>query len=335
MCIRRYSAGLVGLLFTVLLTEGWAFQQPATTGSSLQEDACVVWSTPIEVGSLDVEELDEASGVEVSTQFPGRLYHVNDSGDPGVLSITDVSGGGNQVVAIDGFAPEDMEDIAVGGCGLSDGNCLFIGDIGDNDNDREEVAVVVVEEQAQYGDTAFPLHVIRFRYPEGPQDAEALAMHPNGDLIILTRVVDYDQPAIEPSRVYRIPVNRWITSGNDLIEADLVGELDLPSISSAPLTGSLPTAIDISSDGSRLLVLTYVHAFEFNIDLSDSSFPPAASMTEGRDYREIDIQQLEQQESIAYLPGSNGFIYTTEFVPSDNTRLTVGRARIMQVTCGG
>ena len=148
MCIRRYSAGLVGLLFTVLLTEGWAFQQPATTGSSLQEDACVVWSTPIEVGSLDVEELDEASGVEVSTQFPGRLYHVNDSGDPGVLSITDVSGGGNQVVAIDGFAPEDMEDIAVGGCGLSDGNCLFIGDIGDNDNDREEVAVVVVEEQA-------------------------------------------------------------------------------------------------------------------------------------------------------------------------------------------
>lgn len=54
----------------------------------------------------------------------------------------------------------------------------------------------------------------------------------------------------------------------------------------------------ISDDGSRLLVLTYRDAVEYSFDF--------------RHQRRIELPFLQQQESVAYLPGSRSFIYTTE-----------------------
>jgi len=36
------------------------------------------WSKAVEIGVLG-EELPEASGLAVSSRYPGRLYHINDS----------------------------------------------------------------------------------------------------------------------------------------------------------------------------------------------------------------------------------------------------------------
>ena len=53
-----------------------------------------------------------------------------------------------------------------------------------------------------------------------------------------------------------------------------------------------------SDDGTRLLVLTYADAFEYSMDFKDR--------------QKIPLTYLQQQESVAYLPGSRSFIYTTE-----------------------
>jgi hypothetical protein len=63
-------------------------------------------------------------------------------------------------------------------------------------------------------------------------------------------------------------------------------------------TNGPPTDMAISDDGLRLLALTYTAAFEFSVDLKQQ--------------QKIGISFLQQQESIAYLPGSRSFLYTTE-----------------------
>jgi hypothetical protein len=62
--------------------------------------------------------------------------------------------------------------------------------------------------------------------------------------------------------------------------------------------GGVPTDMTISDDGTRLLVLTYTDAVEYTMDLKEQ--------------QKIRLNFLQQQESVAYLPGSRAFIYTTE-----------------------
>ena len=62
--------------------------------------------------------------------------------------------------------------------------------------------------------------------------------------------------------------------------------------------GGKPTDMAISEDGTRLLVLTYTDAVEYSMDFKQQ--------------QKIRLNFLQQQESVAYLPGSRSFVYTTE-----------------------
>ena len=73
-----------------------------------------------------------------SRKFPGRLYHVNDSGDAGTFDIPD--GRENaQSVCVAGFDPRDTEALSLGPC---PGTTLFVplpGRYGDNDRRRKSL----------------------------------------------------------------------------------------------------------------------------------------------------------------------------------------------------
>ena len=77
---------------------------------------------------------------------------------------------------------------------------------------------------------------------------------------------------------------------------------------------SAPTDMAISDDGLRVLVLTYADAFEYSMDFKER--------------QKIPLTYLQQQESVAYLPGSRSFIYTTERL------LPFLHQWIMKVDCG-
>lgn len=274
----------------------------------------------MESGELDVGIINEASGLEISTAFPGRLYHVNDSGDAGRFYVTGLAGAGTEIVSVDSFYPLDVEDIALGACGSIEGNCLFIGDFGDNAESRPEIGIVVVPELERFDERVLPVEFIGARYPDGPHDAEALAIHPDGDLFILTKERSDPLRTAYPSRIYRLPDER----GGGLERLELVGEIDFTLLGGDGYSGSIPTAFDISDDGDRFIVLTYVDAFEFYIDLARNSFPATEDLVEGKDFRRIPLEALGQQESIAYL-GPDAFLYDTEAF--------AGRAPIMRVRC--
>ena len=308
-------------------------EEPATTGPVSEGIGCSDWTRAEEFGALDHEVISEASGLAISSRFPNRLYHINDSGDSGRFFITDTKGDATRIVRIADFEPRDTEDLSLGACPSGNGSCLFIADLGDNAAVRSDLEIVVIEEEDEFPSTVSPVHRFRVRYPDGPHDAEGMAVHPNGDIYVITKRANYLLRSAGASDLYRIPRAAWADSSGGVVEGTLVGKMDLTAISDDRFSGSLPTALDIIEDGSRFIVLTYTDAFEFYFDLSATPLPPTPEMVPGRDYALIELVPLSQQEAVAYIPGSGDFLYDTEREGSEPGSDTTGRARIMRVLC--
>lgn len=127
--------------------------------------------------------LPEASGVATS-QKPDVLWSHNDSGEPVVVALgTDGAVRGRVWIA--GAAVEDWEDIDVGPC--PGGSCLYIGDIGDNNAKRGSVTVYRVTEPSPETERSPRAESMRLTYPDGPKDAEALIVLPNGSLLLVSK----------------------------------------------------------------------------------------------------------------------------------------------------
>ncbi len=298
------SRALFFSFFIALLLSGVALAQPCRWGSATIS------------GSLDASVLDEASGLAVSRQFSDRLYHVNDSGDGPFFYLSNARGGNLQAVRIAGFNARnaDVEDIAIGPCSI--GSCLFVGNIGDNLEIRDSIEVFVIAEQMEYSDVALPLQRLELSYPDGPHNAEAMAVHPNGDIYILTKESDDGSRRALPAKLYKIASSQW-QEASGVQTLSFVGELDLPALSPSLLGyfTRVVTALDISPDGKRFLVLTYENAFEFFFAQAPVQLKPTRQLREGVDYLAIRLRRLPQQEGIAYVD-NRSFLYDTEALGS-------------------
>jgi hypothetical protein len=118
---------------------------------------------------IDDDRVIESSGLAVSRTHPGLAYTVNDSGDDArvlVLSMRDGSVVGETTLA--GAQPDDFEALSP-----APGGRLLVGDIGDNDAERDSVEVYVIAEPAA-GDHQVSPRTVSLTYPGGPRDAEAL-----------------------------------------------------------------------------------------------------------------------------------------------------------------
>lgn len=235
---------------------------------------CKAWGEAVRIGELQ-PQLKEASGLAASKQFPGRLYQMNDSGDGGRFYVTDMKGVISQTVRSRSEG-RDPEALSLQRCpGQTRSSCIYIGDIGDNDRRRESLEITVVDEIQNFPERAVPRTRLRIRYPDGQHDSESMAVHPDGTIFILTKET--------PARLFKGSIDR----PNQTLT--FVSTLD---------TGGLPTDMSISDDGQRLLVLTYADATEYTMDF--------------KTHQKIRLSFLQQQESVAYLPGGRSFIYTTE-----------------------
>src|SRR5262245_35111214 len=116
---------------------------------SAYAQACREWKMAEDIGELQVE-VKEASGVVASRKFPGRLYHINDSGAKGAFYVTNLNGRETITVSlIIGGKPGDTEALSLGMCG-NGSSCLYIGDIGDNERKRRTIEIIVVEEMQTF-----------------------------------------------------------------------------------------------------------------------------------------------------------------------------------------
>ncbi|MEW6145668.1 MAG: hypothetical protein AB1598_11680 [Thermodesulfobacteriota bacterium] len=303
----RLSAGAAAIVLTAIML--------VSAASEGRAGLCKKWGEGEKAGALDYLQIDEASGIAVSGKFPGRLYHVNDSGSGPYFYISEMSGGNAKAVRIEGFNAlgSDFEDASLGPC-FSGKTCFFIADIGDNNERRKFVRIIIIEELQDYGRSYAPLKILKLEYPDRPHNAEGMAVHPNGDIYIFTKEEDLDKMESYPAKLFKIEKESWENAGDGVLKLEYAGELDLPRLngSGSPF-GGVVTSFDIAPSGKTFLVLTYEDAYEFDTDLSASGLKPADRLVRDKDYSVIKLMSLPQQESVSYVEDGRGFIYDSEY----------------------
>ncbi|CAG0948202.1 hypothetical protein PHYC_00010 [Phycisphaerales bacterium] len=206
--------------------------------------AQVAFDPPAAEGALNAPQITEASGLAASRRNPGVLWTHNDSGDSARVFAIDSQARLLATVNLAGILALDFEDISVGPGPVPGLHYLFVGDIGDNLLFRSTIRVHRFPEPAvslaQAGNpTSFSAEgvaTITLAYPDGPRDAEGLAIDPlSGDLYVFSK-----QPA--NSRVYRAAKS----------QIDPGGQVALSFVAQVPF--NLATAADISPDGALIVL---------------------------------------------------------------------------------
>jgi hypothetical protein len=128
--------------------------------------------------------LPEASGVAASRRTPGLVWAINDSG-PAILYGLSDSGEVRTRVQVSGASITDWEDISLGRC--AGGTCVYIADIGDNNERRSGIRLYRVPEPAAHDTTTSAAEVFEARYPDHPHDAEAAFVTTDGTVYVVTK----------------------------------------------------------------------------------------------------------------------------------------------------
>lgn len=272
-----------------------------------QSALCRQWSEATEVGKLATSSIDEQSGAAASATEP-HLFHINDSGDFSKIYITDLSGKLISSVSYSDRIPFDVEDLGYGKCDASRSkNCIFVGDIGDNLGIRPAVAFHLIAEQKPWPAKVSTMKSIFVRYPDGPHDAEAFAVHPNGDIILITK--EYRKSQALKANIYRLEAKKVFAGGAQFFTK--IGVIDLPKMTgSDKYKVSVPTSMSIAPDGKSFLLLTYSSVIEFAFDFSIGNFP--STLRSGNDFQIIGIKKLPQMEGITHSSDGKSFFYSSE-----------------------
>lgn len=276
-------------------------------GNPSQAALCKQWSTAEEVGKLSVGAIDEQSGAAASAT-QSRLFHINDSGDFAAIYVTDLSGKLLSTVQYSDQMPLDVEDLSYGKCDASrTKNCIYVGDIGDNFGIRPALMFHVIEEQNSWPAKVPTKRSLFVRYPDGARDAESFAIHPNGDLILVTK--EYSKKLARKANIYRLEAKKVYAGGAQFLTK--IGELDLPKMTgSDKYRESVATSMSIAPDGKSFLILTYSGVIEVDFDFSRGSVP--AALAAGLDYQIIKIPALPQMEGITHSADGKSFFYSSE-----------------------
>jgi hypothetical protein len=139
-------------------------------------------------------DVGEASGLALSRRSQDLMWTHNDSGPP-VLYALGSDGTLRGRVRVAGATVNDWEGIASGPC--PEGACLYIADIGDNHEARNAITIYRVPEPAPDDGASRPAVAFHATYPEGPHDAEAFFVGPNGAIYVITKGED------SPVSIYR------------------------------------------------------------------------------------------------------------------------------------
>ncbi|MDT7538785.1 MAG: hypothetical protein QOI82_2370 [Actinomycetota bacterium] len=231
--------------------------------------------------------ITEASGIVASAAYDNVLYTHNDSGDIARFFAIDGTCHTRATFVLPGVQARDWEDISRG-----PGGALWLGDIGDNSATRTKGILlhrVAEPRPTSTGTVRIPSVAFRFRYADGPHDAEALLVHPRtGQVVIVTK-------GFGGGTVYTAQLPLQADVPNMLRE---VGHVSVPEV----------TGGDISPDGSHVVLRNYTAAYEWTVKGDD-----VAGALKGESTR-IALPSSPQGEAITYSRDGKDLIVTSEGV---------------------
>jgi len=258
---------------------------------------------PVLAGRLENRDIDEASGLARSQRAANRFWVLNDSGKPRLYAI-DGRGAALGRVSVDGAKLSDWEDIA--SFGLGGVPYLLIADVGDNEANRKDVRLYFVEEPEPEDDEVAVEWEFDFTYPGGPRDAEAVAVDEQaGRVLVLSK---REIPAV----LYSLPL-RPEDSGRQLampVATPLLPQPDRQDVAFAPKIKSWwwqPTGMDVSPDGTGLVILTYRGVFYY-LRRAGESWSDAVQ----RKPLALTVGDYAQAESVAFDRSGSAVFVTLE-----------------------
>lgn len=226
--------------------------------------------------------LDEVSGIADSKRNPGFLWAHEDGGNPPVLYLIRHDGLIAKEIYLHNIANRDWEDMVL----VRD--TVYIGEIGDNNEVHSECTIYKFPEPAAATDTVRNITAIRFRYEDGPRDAEAFLVDPSDGAIYLITKRDV------PARIYKLtpPFN-----GNTVHVARQVGNFFSPGIVSAAL----------SPDGREIIAKTYLAVAHYQLSEGETL---AAAL--GKVFQPVPYQVEPQGEAVCFSADNRGYFTLSE-----------------------
>lgn len=224
-------------------------------------------------------KVTESSSLVVSTTRDGLAYTANDSGDSATIYAIDTATGavvGQTLLA--GVEAVDIEAMAGG-----DDGSLVVADIGDNDAERNVVAVYRVEQPGRGGHEVVADEV-QLTYVDGPRNAEAVLYDArSGRVFVVSKQTVGASIYATPRRVF----------GRD--------QAVLEPVAAAP---GLATDATFLPGGDFAVVRTYVGAVVYR-------YP------DWRPLRNVALPSQRQGESVAAPPGGRMIWVGSEGTHSD------------------
>jgi hypothetical protein len=239
------------LIFIVILMGGCNDAgQPATIQAPANPPVAVV------IGQLEDSDIVEASGLARSQRSANVLWTHNDNGADEWLHAIGPRGERLGEFDLRKSKNVDWEDLA--SFTLDGKPYLLVADIGDNDARHKTRSLYIVKEPpAKKKDREKVDWHVRFDYPDGPRDAESIAVDIENRRALLLSKRDI------PPVLYEIPL---LTETDDTVTARRLGavrSLPRPSrqdVEFAPKTKDWhwqPVGMDISQDNRAAVILTY------------------------------------------------------------------------------
>ncbi|CAN5329721.1 hypothetical protein BH23GEM4_BH23GEM4_10920 [soil metagenome] len=246
-------------------------------------------------------EVEEASGAELSARTPGVVWTHNDAGWGPELFAVAPDGSLAGKVRVAGADNEDWEDLARGPCPT--GQCLHIGDIGDNGADRDEVVVYRIPEPLPGDARSAPAERFEARYPEGPRDAEGLFVLPSGEVYLVSKG---DRVPVELFRFHLRPEGVATLEPVRTLSADTLPVHER-------ITGATATP-----DGSHVLLRSHdsLHIYRTQNLLSDEPLVPP---------QRVDLRPLNEVQGEGVAIGADGEVVLTSEGKGKKTPATLAR----------
>jgi len=308
---------MIGLLLAAMLLAA-----DATPPDELPTAATLPAADDARLAALVTDpRLAEMSGLAASARHPAVLWTHNDSGDDAVLHAMSASGELQATLTLSGVDHVDFEDLA--GFDVDGEPHLLVADTGDNGGIRRELQLHVIREPDALVDSAVPVAwTLRFRWPDGPRDCEAVAVDARrGEILLISK-------KRVPAELFRLPLR---PRGKGVLTAEPIGSLtgiaqptgdDLIRNPRFGRYRAQITAMDISRDGRQLAVLNYRRAYLYRRDGNDGWGQAIRRRPRG-----LGFPWLAQAEAIAFSADGTHLWISSEHLPAPLLRLAVPDGR--------
>ena len=247
------------------------------------------------------KKIHESSGLAHSLRYKGLLWTHNDSGSKAVVYGVGLDGKDHGAVKIKGATSVDWEDM----CSFYKNKTpyLLIADVGDNKERRKNLTLHILEEPKPGTKSVEVQQTIRFTYEDGPHNCESIAVDRSTNTAYLVTKKKENECGIYALHIPHSPTTKTL-------KAKRIGTI--PAF--------LATGMDISPDGKKAVIVTYLLALEYTRKANETwaqAFAKKPTI--------LQVPPRSQGEAICYGLDSSTLYLTSEKLPAPLFKLVPNR----------